>query len=211
MPKSAFNSVKKHIKGNLVIYFLIILCFLIGISVGGFTVKVISQNHKQELVAYLKGFFQLFHGEDLKNLDIFSQSLINNLQLLSLNWILGILVIGIPGIIFIIGFKGFVVGFTVGLLVEQFKFTGILLFLLGVLPQNLIIIPTFFAASVLSISFAFMLIRNKLTKSNQINLYKQFLIYTSLYLLLAVLVIIAVSIEAFISPIFIKLISSYIQ
>jgi len=210
MPKSAFNSFKKHIKGNLVTYFLIILCFLIGISVGGFTVKVISPSHKQELVAYLKGFFQLFHGDHLKNIDIFSQSLINNLQLLSLNWILGILVIGIPGIVFIIGFKGFVVGFTVGLLIEQFSFKGILLFLLGVLPQNLIIIPTFVVASVLSISFALMLIRNKLNKSNQINLYKQFLIYTSLYLLLAVLVIIAVSIEAFISPIFIKMISSYI-
>lgn len=210
MPETALNSIKKHIKGNLFTYFLIILCFLIGISVGGFTVKVININHKQELVAYLKGFFQLFHGDNLKNLDIFLQSLINNLQLLSLSWILGILVVGIPGIIFIIGFKGFVIGFTVGLLIEQFKFKGILLFLLGVLPQNLIIIPSFIAASVLSLSFAMMIIRSKLNKSKQINFSKQFLIYTSLYLLIAVLVIIAVSIEAFISPIFIKMISSYI-
>jgi len=211
MPKSILNPIKNHIKGNLVTYFLIILCFLIGISVGGFTVKVISISHKQELVAYLKAFFQLFQGEHLKNLDIFSQSLINNLQLLSLNWILGILIIGIPGIIFVIAFKGFVVGFTVGLLIEQFKFKGVLLFLLGVLPQNLIIIPVFIVASVLSISFALMLIRSKLNKSNQINLYKQFLIYTALYLLLVALVITAVSIEAFISPTFIKMISSYIQ
>jgi len=212
MPKSDLSSIRKHIKSNLVIYFLVVLCFLIGISVGGFTVKVINPSHKQELVSYLKGFFQLFQGEQLKNIDIFSQSLINNLQLLSLNWVLGILVIGIPGIIFVIGFKGFVVGFTVGLLIEQFKFKGIALFLLGVLPQNLIIIPTFVVASVLSISFTLMLIRNKLNnKSNQINFYKQFLIYTALYLLLAIFVVIAVSFEAFISPVFIKIISAYIK
>lgn len=211
MPKFALDVIKKHIKSNVFTYFLIILCFLIGISVGGFTVKVISPGHKQELVAYLKGFFQLFSIDQVKNMDIFFQSFVNNLQLLSLSWVLGILVIGIPGVIFIIGFKGFVIGFTVALLIEQFKFKGILLFLLGILPQNLIIIPVFVTGSVLSISFGLMLIKNKSNKSSQINFYKEFSIYTSLYLLLAVFVVIAVSIEAFISPIFIKMVSLYIQ
>ncbi|WP_249168628.1 stage II sporulation protein M [Alkaliphilus sp. B6464] len=211
MPISIMDSFKKHIKSNFIIYFLIILCLLIGISVGGFTVKVISSSHKQELVAYLKGFFQLFHNEEIRNVDIFLQSLINNLQLLSLSWIFGILVVAIPGIIFIICFKGFVIGFTVGLLIEQFKFKGILLFLLGVLPQNLIIIPIFITASTISLSFALMLIKNKLNKSKQINFYKQFLIYTTSYVVLALLILIAVSIETFISPIFMKIISGYIQ
>lgn len=211
MPTTVVDSVKKHIKTNVAIYFVVTLCLLIGISVGGFTVKVINTNHKQELVSYLKVFFKLFHSESIRSIDIFSQSLINNLQLLSLCYIFGILVIGIPGIFFIIAFKGFVIGFTVGLLVEQFKFKGILLFLLGILPQNLIIIPIFIAASVLSLSFALMLIKSKLNKTKQINVYKQFLKYTIIYVILSMLVLIAVSIEAFISPIFIKIISGYIQ
>ncbi len=210
MPKSVLNLIKTHIKNNIIIYFIVLLCFLIGISVGGFTVKVVSLSHKQELVAYLKGFFQLFHTENLNNFDIFYQSIINNMQLLSLNWILGILIIGIPGIIFIISFKGFVIGFTVGLLVEQFRFKGALIFLLGVLPQNLIIIPVFLGAAVVSLSFTLMLIRNKLSKSNEMNFQRQFLKYTMVYLLFAGLILISVSIESFISPIFIKMITVYI-
>lgn len=210
MLMTIIDSIKKHIKTNIIIYFLIILCFLIGISVGGFTVKVIDINHKQELVSYLRGFFQLFHNESIRSIDIFSQSLTNNLQLLSLSYIFGILVVGIPGIFFIIAFKGFVIGFTVGLLIEQFKLKGVLLFLLGVLPQNLMIIPIFVIASTLSLSFALMIIKNKLNKTKQINIYKQFLTYTTAYLIFTLLILIAVSIETFISPIFIKIISTYI-
>lgn len=210
MLMTIIDSIKKHIKTNIIIYFLIILCFLIGISVGGFTVKVIDINHKQELVSYLRGFFQLFHNESIRSIDIFSQSLTNNLQLLSLSYIFGILVVGIPGIFFIIAFKGFVIGFTVGLLIEQFKLKGVFLFLLGVLPQNLMIIPIFVIASTLSLSFALMIIKNKLNKTKQINIYKQFLTYTTAYLIFTLLILIAVSIETFISPIFIKIISTYI-
>lgn len=210
MPIHILDSIRNHIKNNIVIYFFCILCLLIGISVGGFTAKFVDQSHKQELVAYLRGFFQLFSTDSIRNTDIFSQSLINNIQLLSLNWIFGILIIGIPGVIFIIGFKGFVIGFTVGLLIEQFKFTGIFLFLLGVLPQNLILIPVFIISSTFSLCFSLMLIKNKLSKSKQINFNKQFIIYTMWHLMLAIFILLAVSIEAFISPIFIKIISGYI-
>lgn len=210
MPTSILDPLKKHIKSNIILYFLVILCLLIGISVGGFTVKVLDAAHKQQLVAYLKGFFQLFHNEEIRNVDIFSQSLINNFQLISLSWVFGILVIGIPGIIFIIGFKGFVIGFTVGLLIEQFKFKGALLFLLGVLPQNLIIIPVFIVSAVLSLSFAIMIIKSKSNKSKPANIYKEFGIYTTLYLILAGFILVAVFMEAYISPIFMKLISGYI-
>lgn len=203
--------IKKHIKTNIVIYLIIILCLLIGISVGGFTVKIIGADHKQELVSYLRGFFRLFHNDSIKSGDIFSQSLINNFQLLILCYILGISIIGIIGVFFIIAFKGFVVGFTVGLLMEQFKFKGCLLFLLGVLPQNLIIISVFIVASVLSLSFALTFIKNKSNKTKQTSIYKEFLTYTAAYLIFGVLILIAVSIETIISPMFIKIIGAYIQ
>lgn len=203
--------IKKHVKTNIVIYIIIILCLLIGISVGGFTVKIMGSDHKQELVSYLRGFFRLFHNDSIKSSDIFSQSLINNFQLLVLCYILGISIIGIIGIFFIIAFKGFVVGFTVGLLMEQFRFKGCLLFLLGVLPQNLIIISVFVAASAMSLSFVLTFIRNKSNKMKQTNIYKEFLAYTVTYLIFGVLILVAVSIETVVSPMFIKIIGAYIQ
>lgn len=211
MLAAAVELIKKHVKANIVIYFIIILCLLIGISVGGFTVKIINVNHKQELVSYLKGFFGLFHNGSIKSSDILSQSLINNFQLLALCYILGISVIGIIGIFLIIAFKGFVIGFTVGLLMEQFKFKGCLLFLLGVLPQNLIIISTFIAASALSFSFALTFIKDKINKTKQMNFHEKFLKYTAAYLVFSILILVAVAIETIISPIFIKIISKYIR
>lgn len=209
MGTSVINSIKIHIKSNIIIYFTVILCLLVGISVGGFTVKIIGPNHKQELVSYLKGFFTLFHSQSIRNKDIFSQSFTNNIQLLILSYILGISIIGAIGIFFLIAFKGFVIGFTVGLLIEQFKIKGCFLFLLGVLPQNLIIIPIFIAASALSLSFTLATIKNRLGKTKQIKIYERFLRYSITYLIFAFLLIIAVLIESTISPIFIKLISKY--
>lgn len=214
MQNSILNSMKSNIRNNIILYFLVLLCFLVGISVGGFTVKVISPSHKQEIVSYLNSFFQLFTAQGLNKLDIFTQSFINNIQLLSLSWISGLLVISIPAIILIILFKGFVIGFTVGLLIEQFKFKGVLLFLVGVLPHNLIIIPIFIAAGVTSILFTITIIKKKLNKSNklkEVNFYKEMIPYTAIYVLFTAFVLVAVSIEAFISPVFIKLINTYIQ
>ena len=205
------NLIKKHIKTNIIIYFIIILCLLIGVSVGGFTVKVVSTNHKQELVSYLKGFFGLFHNNTIKSSDIFSQSSVNNFQLLALCYILGISIMASVGVCFVIAFKGFVIGFTVGLLIEQFKLKGCLLFLLGVLPQNIIIIPTFIAASASSLSLTLIFIKNKMDKTKQTNIRERFLIYTASYLIFGLLILIAVLIESVISPIFIKMIGAYIQ
>lgn len=210
MPISFLNSTKKHIRNNLVLYFLVALCFFIGISVGAFTIKVINPEDKIQLITYLKGYFKLFDGTNINNSDVFIISLKDNLKLLSMDWLLGILVIGLPGILLVVGVKGFVIGFILGLLVSELRFKGILLFLFGILPQNIIIVPIFFYASTLSICFTLSIIKNKLNKSVKFEFRKALFIYTMSYCILALLLIIGVFIEAFISTNFIKFLNSYI-
>lgn len=196
---------KKHIKENIFIYSLVILCFLIGISVGTFTVKIVDKHQKEKLFYYLKDFFQLFYNNSqLNNFDIFRQSFINNFQLLTLNWILGGFIITSPLVLCIIGFKGFIIGFTVGLLIEEFKFWGILLFLFGVFPQNSIIISVFIIATVISLSFAIEFIKIKLHKIKNANFFKVFLLYSGIYCTFIAFVLISCFIEAYIAPIFIR-------
>lgn len=201
---------KKHIRDHLAIYLLVFFCFLIGISVGAFTVKAVDTHQKQELVAYLRNFFQVFNESSLKGKDIFKQSLQNNLQLVFLNWILGILIVGIPFIFLIIGFKGFVMGFTVGLLIEEFKLQGILLFLFAVIPQNTFIIPIFIFISVSSLSFALGFIKSKVNKNRNLRYSKQLLMYSYFHLAAVLVIIFAAFIESFIVPFFIKLITKSI-
>lgn len=205
MFNKGINFTKKHIKENILLYSLVILCFLIGISVGAFTVKIVDKHQKEQLVYYLKDFFQLFYNSELNNFDILKQSFFNNFQLITFNWILGALIITFPLVLCIIGFKGFIIGFTAALLIEEFKFWGILLFLFGILPQNIIIISVFIVASVISISFAIEFIKTKLHKSKKVDFTKMFFLYSGIYGLFMVLILISSSIEAYIVSKFIQL------
>ena len=209
MPKKTIEFLKKHIKEHLVVYFLVVLCFVIGISVGAFTVKIINAHQKEELISYLRGFFQLFSGSQLKGVDIFVESLKNNLQLLLLNWILGVIIIGLPIVFVIIGFKGFVIGFTVGLLIEEFRLIGGLLFLFSVLPQNIIFIPIFILAAVVSISYSIQIVKGKLSKQRNFSLTKQLTLFSGIHLGLALVVMVGALVESFIVPFFLSLIVKF--
>lgn len=198
--------IKKHIQDHLSIYALVFFCFLIGISVGAFTVKAIEVDQKQDLVAYLKNFFSVFHTQELKGYQILKEALYNNGQMLFLCWLMGALVLGFPVVLAITGFKGFVLGFTVGLLIEEFKLQGILLFFLAVLPQNLLLIPLFIFISVCAVSFSVGMIGVKLKKQKGIKYTKMLLGYSYYYLAALVIILLAGILEAYLAPFFIRLI-----
>ncbi|MDR5658171.1 stage II sporulation protein M [Serpentinicella sp. ANB-PHB4] len=197
------RQVKKHIKSNMIIYSVLVFFYLVGISVGSFTIKVVDKHHKEELFYFLDGFFQNFISNEFAGIEIVRQSLSNNLPLLGLSWILGLLILTAPFIILIIIFKGFIIGFSTGLLIEKFSGIGLMVLFLGVLPQNLIIIATFMLATQISISFALNTFRKS---SKQMDLSKRVIMYSMFYLILTCIIVVASLIEGFIGPIFIKLI-----
>lgn len=210
MYNKLLDLLKKHIKENLFIYFLCFFCLLIGISIGAFTIKVVDLHQKQELIAYLKGFFRLLDEPGLRGIDIFKESIINNGQLLLLSWFMGLIIIGIPVVLLVIIFKGFVIGFTVGLIIDEFRFYGVLLFILGIFPQNLLFIPAFLMATVTSIVFSITVIKAKIKKNKSFKFSKLFLTYTSIYLVIMLIIIVGSLLESFIIPTFIKLVTRYI-
>lgn len=210
MSNKTIESLKRHIKDNLLIYSIVILCFLVGISVGAFTVKIVDKHQKEELFYYLRDFFQLFHNSELDSYHIFKQSFINNFQLLTLNWILGALLLTAPLVLFIIGFKGFVLGFTAGLLIEEFRLWGVLIFIFGIFPQNIIIVPAFIIGSVASLSFALSFLKGKIHKTKGISFSKRFLVYSGLFGFILLFILFASLIESYIAPFFIRVLVSNI-
>ena len=64
-----------------------------------------------------------------------------HLKWIGLIWILGLSVIGLPGILILDFLKGVLIGFTVGYLVGQYSWKGLLFALVSIAPQNLFIIP----------------------------------------------------------------------
>lgn len=203
------ETIKKHIQGNLMIYFFVILFFMIGISSGAFMSKALTESENKDLITYLKNFFSIVDSKSINNFSILKQSLLNNFQTGIIIWILGVTVIGIPLILLLIALRGFIIGFTVGFFAKQMGLKGMIFSLVSILPQNILIVPSTIFVGVLGISFSLMLIKNMTRKSGKYNVVNQFFIYTTIMAIIHIVIAVGCLIEAYISPFFIKYISTY--
>lgn len=208
--KRVQENILNHIKSNIGIYFLVLIFFAIGVAAGAFTVRAMDDVQKQSLIKYLQGFFQIFTSQKVNSMAVLSQSIKNNIQTVFVLWILGITVIGIPVTLLVIGIRGFIIGFTVGFLIDGLGMKGLLFTLLVILPQNLIIVPCLIGISVLSISFSLMMIKDRMARRWTNNYWQKFFSYFLLVIILLLISICGSLIEAYITPVFIKLMSSYL-
>ena len=130
MKKQSFvqNAVIKHITEHSSLYVFITVLFLMGVIFGAVLVNSLSFSQKEDLFYYLSQFFgQVSQGEIATTNEMFSQSVLHNFKYISVIWILGISIIGLPVILILLFLKGLVVGFTVGFLVNQMGWSGFLL------------------------------------------------------------------------------------
>ena len=199
--------VEKHIRTHIPIYFVSILIFTIGIVSGTYTVKALPDPQKVELIQYLKGFFQLLKSEDIDNYQLLFQSFFNNLKLFVPIWLLGLTIIGTPVILLILGFRGFILGFTLGFLIDELSIKGVMFILLTIIPQNLFHIPGLIGIGVFAISFSSFIFKNKIKKQPIYNLKSQIWTYTIIMLSIALLLLGGSLVEAYITPIFMKILS----
>jgi len=202
----------KHVQGNLATYFFVILFFMIGVSSGVFTTKSLTQGENRELINYLENFLKVYDFNTIDRLALLKRSLINNLQTGVILWILGVTVVGIPLILLVITFRGFIIGFTVGFLLKEMGIRGLIFSIISILPQNVLIIPGTIIVGVIAISFSVMLIKNKFKKTNRYNnVFSQFLLYSTIIASIYLFIILGCFIEAYVSPLFLKYFSQYMM
>ena len=202
----------KHFSQHITLYFIIILCFSIGIASGAFCVKALSETQKGQLVDYLVSTFKtLVEGGAINNTQIFWSSLVNSLKTVFVIWVLSLLMFTFPFILIVIGIRGFVLGFTIGFLVENLGYRGILFSVVSILPQNIIIIPMLIIFSAISISYSIeSLKRRKLKRYGKNNNLKYFFGYSIESAVLLFLLMFGSLIEAYASPVFLKGIYRYL-
>lgn len=203
----------KHFSEHIALYFMVILCFAIGLASGVFSVKALSQLQKEQLVEYLSSSFKatLLTGE-INNLQILYHSIINNFKTLLIIWALAISAYGFPLIFLTIGARGFSLGFTMAFLIENIGYKGILFIMVSMLPQNIIILPVFIALCVVSVSHSLGVLRNrkagKYVKREKLRLFVK---YNFIVLLNIALLMVGSLIEAYVSPMFLKGIIGYLM
>lgn len=198
-----------NIHENLGIYFIVTLFFAIGIAAGAFTIKALDYNKKQDLVIYLNNFFQVLSRENISNNEIFLQSLKNNFGTVFFIWLLSITIIGVPITLFITSFRGFIIGFTISFLIDGLGWKGLLFTSIALLPQNILYIPCLLIISSMSLTFSLHAFRYKINGAAPANIKNNILSYSAAVTVLFLIMCIGCIIEAYVSSLLIKSISSY--
>jgi len=128
--------------------------FLTGISSGIFLELFMNPAQKHGVAQYLFEYL-INESSDLSYPNPFFSSLGSNLFLLLIILVSGLTVYGFPFALLTLLYKGFVLGFSSCLIIEELSLKGISLILLTIIPQNLLLVPAFLAAAAGCLHYSF--------------------------------------------------------
>ncbi|HAH97315.1 MAG TPA: stage II sporulation protein M, partial [Firmicutes bacterium] len=191
---------------NHATYFIVATVMLVmGIVFGALAVKILNPGQRGELWQYLAAFFDKMDSrETIAAPILLRNSLLGHFRTLALITVLGLSVIGSPLILLFLFTRGFVIGFSVGFLVDQIVFKGVLLSIVAVLPQNFLIVPALLLSSVACLDFSIILVRGRL-KNRGMDRLHDLMATGGAVLVSGIILILASLIEAYISPAFLSL------
>lgn len=189
-----------HFRQHITIYIFICGLFLMGIIFGAIVVNSMNFIQKENLFFYLTQFFEQTIEQDAKNhTTIFKNSYFFHLKYLLLLYVLGLSIIGLPILWILIFAKGLFIGFTVGFIVNQLGFQGLILATLTVAPQNIIIIPIYIIGASFAMIFSLMLIQKLMQNNISSSMVKPFQQYSIIFLILIASSIVGSLIESYVS------------
>ncbi len=201
-----------HLRDNFGAYCLVVGLLLAGIVLGALANRALGDQQKTELLGYLQAFFQDLGALDGKvSSDTVARNvIISNLRNAALIWLSGVLVFGLPIVLGAVCIRGFAIGFTVGFLVREMGYKGILFALASLMPHNLFALPAFVVIAVTATAFAISVIRSRISRQRS-HLAPGFLASTGIVIAMCGLLVIGGAVEAYVSPVFMKLLAGVLN
>ena len=189
----------------------LIIIIIIGIIVGILFSNILSTEDNKLVTNKITEYFNNLKNDVpinyLKNL---LSSLKNNLLYIGIIWILGLSVIGLLFNNFILFFKSFVLGFSIGSIINIYLYNGLILSFLYVFPSLIINIIVLLIMTYFANDFSMKLF-NLLFRKKEIKFSLIIKRYSKILLCLSIILIISSLIETFIMPFSIKLFSFLIK
>lgn len=138
------NEASKKVKNKLYeqkkIYLSIIITITLGIVCGIVYNLILSKSDHTLITNQLNIFFDAIKKNDINYIPMLINSLIGNLSLVILIWLLGISIIGLP-LIYILCFgKGFLLSFSIISILNTYKFKGIILAVCYLIPGPIVLL-----------------------------------------------------------------------
>ena len=198
----------EKLKKNYLFLFVIVI---MGIIVGIIFANILSIDDEKLVYSKITSYFNsLKEDVPIDYIHNLVTNIKNNMLYIITICIMGISIIGLLINNFIVFFKGFILGFTIGSIINIYLYSGIVLAFVYVFPfcifnVFILIVMTYYANDV-SLKIFDVLFR---TKEYQFKLIMKR--YLKIFLFLSSLLIVSSVIETFVTPLLIKLFSSLIK
>lgn len=158
--KKKLDKLKKKIYINKNLFVFLLGIIIVGIASGTIFSIMINSQDKMLVKEYLKTFMDNIINEKLN----FKNTLLNTLILkegyVLLIWILGISIFGIILALPLLFIKSFILGFSIGSIIINFKIKGILIMLLYIMPHHIINILVYILIAAYSIMLSYRIIKS---------------------------------------------------
>lgn len=201
----------RHYQNNFLIYFIIFFLFTLGVIAGAISIKIIGPEKNDDIMLFLNSLFKAINNNSLNNISILKQSLMDNYKAILIIWLSGIVYLGIIVSPAIMLFRGFALGFSVGFFVYEYGIKGFLFSILGIFPQNLIIIPGIISIASVSMAFSLGSVKKRKIRLKNNSRLPHIVDYSLTILAFSSIIFIGSIIEAYIAPIFLRFLTEYLN
>ena len=209
MPHKAKRWLIRHYQDNFLMYFIISILFIVGIVAGAITIKVLGSDKNDEAMYFLNSFFKAIDNNSLNSISILKQSLIDNYKAILALWVSGIIYLGFIISPILILFRGFALGFSVGFFVHEYGIKGFLFSIFGILPQNLLMIPSIISIASISMAYSVAKAKKRKIRINSNTKFSYLADYSLLIFGFSLMLFIGSLIEAYLAPIFLRFLIDY--
>lgn len=196
-----------HVRDHTGLYVFLVVLFSVGVAFGALATGALDESQRLELVQYLEFFLEVVDtgSEGPPAGEVFQAALSSNLRTTALVFLLGLTVVGAPLVPVVVFLRGFIVGFAVGFLVSHLGWSGMLMALLAILPQNLLLIPALLVLSAYALLFAATVIRRRGTTAP----WRAGVAFTVITAVTVVTAAAASLVEGYVAPLFLRLIARW--
>ena len=207
MLKKIPKIIKRHIAENSKKYLMLFAFYFAGAAAGAFCVNGLNSTQKNELLDYFNGFIELFNNHGTDTGQLFKSSLLSNYMFVLLIILCAVSIIGFFLIYIIIAVKGFISGFSSGIIIGVAGMKGMLFVAVGLLPKEIIVVPCIIGIGVSCINYSLSLLKHKSVAGHFSKHIKSALVLMLITVLIYGAILFAgVIVETYVIPVLIRMI-----
>jgi stage II sporulation protein M len=149
------SATEAYFRRRYLVYVLVAVLFAVGSLFGALAAASLTPGQESGVALEVRSFVDAVKQGDLgPRAEVTRTALARDVvRTAGLCWVLGLSVIGAPLILVIVFSRGFLLGFTVAVLVKELAVGGLVVALVAVLPQSLLSVPATVVAAVSALSF----------------------------------------------------------